>query len=55
MILENQTSYRYDNSEFENIMDFNTGQLTFESNFIGWLGCCLCHRYKFDGKVLVKS
>jgi hypothetical protein len=22
---------------------------------IGWLGCCLCHRYKFDGKILVKS
>jgi hypothetical protein len=20
---------------------------------IGWLGCCLCHRYKFDGKILV--
>jgi hypothetical protein len=95
MILENQTSYRYDKclqlisyqylgmtkiagalnmlpkimlqqnisnpsaKEAMEIYRTDRNYPKFYRNFVGssdnGLGCCLCHRYKFDGKVLVKS
>jgi hypothetical protein len=51
--------YDYQGNRVRSVVEFNN-QVQNQRDYlpsldISRLGCCLCHRCKFDGKILVKS